>query len=258
MKVSIITSCFNRERTIRDTIESVLSQDYPDIEYILIDGNSTDGTMDIVNEYRDRISVVVSEPDGGMYEGINKGIRLATGDIVGLMHSDDVFYANDTVSTIVNEVRRTGADFVYGNGLFVKPYDMNIVVRDWISGGYTRDKVKRGWLPLHTTVYVKRHVFTICGLYDETYRISADSDWQVRCLYKESLRVSYINAYIVRMRMGGASTSFKMTRAKWREDLRMYKEHGLNAYVSLTFKVMSKVPQFAVARIKRKIRQFNR
>lgn len=255
MKVSIITSCFNREKTIRDSIESVLSQDYDNIEYIVIDGASKDHTMDIVNEYRDRISVIVSEKDNGMYEGINKGIRLATGDIIGLLHSDDVFYATDTISRIVNEFKRTHAEFVYGNGIFVSPSDMNYVVRNWQSGEYVKRKLACGWLPLHTTVYVKKDVFCKVGLYHEGYKISADSDWQLRCLYQNSLRVSYLDEYIIRMRMGGASTSFSKTMEKWREDIDLYHRMGLNPYISLTCKVLSKIPQFVIAKLGRYARK---
>ncbi|MBP5365413.1 MAG: glycosyltransferase [Bacteroidales bacterium] len=250
MKVSIITTCYNRAKTIRETIESVLSQDYPNVEYIIIDGASTDDTMSIVNEYAGRIHVVKSEPDKGMYEGINKGLRIATGDVVGLMHSDDVYYATDTISRIVKEFERTGADLVYGNGLFVKPADLNCVVRDWISGGFVKNKIRRGWLPLHTTVYVKREMFEKYGYYDEQYKIAADSEWLVRCLYKHSVNVSYINEYIVKMRMGGASTSIRLTKRKWQEDLKLYHRHGLSPYISVTCKVISKVPQFVAAKVK--------
>lgn len=121
MKISIITSCFNREATIGQAIESVLSQDYPDIEYIVVDGASKDRSLEVINRYKDRISKIISEPDKGMYEGINKGIKAATGDIIGLLHSDDFLYAKDTISRMAQEFERTGADFVYGNSLFVDP-----------------------------------------------------------------------------------------------------------------------------------------
>lgn len=252
MKVSIITSCYNREATIRESIESVLYQVYDDIEYIIVDAKSTDKTLDIINEYKDRITTIISEPDNGMYEGINKGIKLATGDIIGLLHSDDVFYADDTISRIVNEIKRTKSQLVYGNGIFVKPSNMNHIMRDWISGQYIPSKITRGWLPLHTTVFAKRQVFDIVGFYDERYKISADSDWLIRCLYKANLKVAYINDYIVRMRMGGASTSFRLTKAKWKEDLDLYHRHGLNPFFSLTCKVLSKIPQFVIAKLKHK------
>lgn len=133
MKVTIITSCYNRVKTIRGCIESVLAQDYPDIEYIVVDGASTDGSMDVINEYKDRIAKIISEPDHGMYEAINKGLRAATGDIVGLVHSDDFLFSNHTVSNIVKRFEETHADFLYGDGLFVDAVNTQKVVRNWIG-----------------------------------------------------------------------------------------------------------------------------
>lgn len=256
MKISIVTSCFNREKTIRSTIESVLSQDYDDIEYIVVDAASTDSTLSIINEYRDKINVIISEVDSGMYEGLNKGIKLATGDIIGMLHSDDVFYATDTLSLVVHEFNRTKADLVYGNGIFVSNTNSNEVVRDWVSGQYLKRRVKRGWLPLHTTVFVRREMFDLYGYYDEQYKIAADSDWLVRLLYKHTIKVSYINEYLIRMRMGGISTSFHKTKQKWIEDMKHYRCHGLNPVISLSCKILSKMPQFIFARLKRIIKRW--
>ena len=250
MKVSIITSCYNRAATIRDAVESVLSQDYNEIEYIVVDGASTDGTLSILEEYRDRIDVLISEPDGGMYEAINKGIRLATGDIIGLLHSDDVFFDRRTVSDIVSRFAKTHADLVYGDGIFVRPDAPQKVVRNWISGPYARWKVRFGWLPLHPTVYIRRECFEKYGLYDESFRISADSDFLVRYLYQARLNISYLRRYIVRMRMGGASTDVSKSRLKWSEDLRLFRKHGFNPYIALAGKISSKIPQFISARKK--------
>lgn len=252
MKVSIITSCFNREKTIRDSVESVLAQDYPDIEYIVIDGASTDRSASIVNEYKDRLAFFISEPDKGMYEGINKGLQRATGDIIGLLHSDDILYASDTISHLVKRFEETQADLVYGNGLFVDYEHSDKVIRRWISGPYKRDKIRWGWLPLHPTVYIRRNSFKAFGYYDESFQIAADSDFLVRYLYQNLLEVSYLNEYIVRMRMGGVSTSFDKTIQKWKEDFRMYKNHGLNPYISLPLKILSKVPQFINAKLGKK------
>lgn len=249
MKVSIITSCFNREKTIRDSIESVLAQDYPDIEYIVIDGASTDRSVNIINEYKNRLALFISEPDKGMYEGINKGVERATGDIIGLLHSDDILYAPDTISHLVKRFEETNADLVYGNGLFVDYTQMNKVIRRWISGPYSPNRVRWGWLPLHPTVYIRRNSFKALGYYDESYQIAADSDFLVRYLYRSQLEVSYLNEYIVRMRMGGASTSFDKTIQKWKEDFRMYKDNGINPYISLPLKILSKVPQFINAKL---------
>ena len=251
MKVSIITSCYNREATIRGAIESVLGQDYPDIEYIVVDGASKDGSMAIINEYRDRIAKVVSEPDHGMYEAINKGIRMSTGDIIGLVHSDDFLYDKHTVSAIVEEFEKTKADFVYGDGIFVNPEDTNKIVRNWRSGAYHRWKVRCGWLPLHPTCYIRRDVMMREGLYDESYKIAADSDLLVRYLYKANLKVAYLRRKIVRMRMGGLSTDSAKRKAMWNEDIRLYTAHGFWAFPTKIMKMMWKVPQFVEAKFMR-------
>ena len=244
MKITIVTACYNRFRTIGDTMESVLAQDYPHVEYIVVDGASTDGSADVIQTCASRIARVISEPDGGMYEAINKGIRAASGDIVGLLHSDDEFYSLRILSNIAEAFTLSDADIVYGNGIYVASNDSEKIVRDWISGCYGREKVKRGWLPLHPTVYAKREVFDTCGLYDESYRIAADSDMLVRMFYEHDFKVHYLNEYMVRMSMGGMSTDLSTQVKKWREDLRMYRSHGFNPYLSLTGKILSKIPQF--------------
>ena len=246
-KVSIITSCYNREKTIRGSIESVLGQDYEDIEYIVVDGASKDGSLGVINEYKDRIAKIVSEPDGGMYEGINKGLRLATGDIIGLVHSDDYLYDKGVVGRIVSHFEKGGVDMVYGNGIFVDFDNTDKIRRDWISGRYTKGKVRRGWLPLHPTVYVTREWIGKCGMYNEGYKIAADTDWLIHSLYDLEPRVEYMDEYIVRMRMGGLSTDPEKTKRKWGEDMRIYKSHGIQPQLALIGKVASKVPQFVRA-----------
>lgn len=250
MKVSIITSCYNRVRTIRSAIESVLSQDYEDIEYIIVDGASEDGTMDIVNEYRNRIAKIISERDHGMYEAINKGIRIAQGDVIGLIHSDDFFYDNHVVSRIVKKMKETGADFLYGNGLFVNPEDTGKVVRNWVGGSYRTWKVRHGWLPLHPTCYIRREVMNKRGLYNETYKIAADSDLLFRYLLGGDITVAYLNEYMVRMRMGGISTDSARRKHMWHEDVRMYQSHGLNPVITKLEKMAWKIPQFVKAKFK--------
>ncbi len=247
MKVSIITSCYNREATIRDCIESVLAQDYPNIEYIIIDGASTDGSLQIVNEYQGRVSKIISEPDRGMYEAINKGLKLATGDVIGLMHSDDFFYDTHVVTDIVNQFKESGADFLYGDGLFVNAENTDKVVRDWIGGDYRLWKVRHGWLPLHPTCYIKRSLIEKKGLYNETYKIAADSDFLLRYLIGGDATVTYLKRYIVRMRMGGMSTDSEKRKKMWKEDVRLYHSHGLNPVVTKIEKMMWKVPQFVKA-----------
>lgn len=248
MKVSIITSCFNREGTIRGAIESVLAQDYNDIEYIVIDGASKDGSISVINEYKDKITKIVSEPDHGMYEAINKGIRMATGEIIGLVHSDDFLYDNHVISDIVNIFEETKADFVYGDGVYVNSDDTTKLVRNWIGGQYYRWKVGMGWLPLHPTCYIRRDVMLREGLYDETYHIAADTDLLVRYLYKAQLKVVYMKRKIIRMRMGGLSTDSKKRKLMWDEDIRLYKSHGFKALPTKLMKMAWKIPQFVEAK----------
>lgn len=248
MKVSIITSCYNRVNTIQGAIESVLAQDYPDIEYIIVDGLSNDGSMDVINQYKGKVAKIVSERDHGMYEAINKGIRLATGDIIGLVHSDDFLYDSHVISDIVKEFENTNADFVYGDGVFVNATDINKPVRNWIGGPYYRWKVACGWLPLHPTCYIRRDVMMREGLYDESFKIAADTDLLVRYLYMARLKVVYLKRKIIRMRMGGLSTDSEKRRQMWNEDIRLYKAHGFWATPVKIMKMMWKVPQFVEAK----------
>lgn len=252
MKVSIITTCYNRVDTIRGAIESVMAQEYPDIEYIIVDGASSDGSIEtikgIIESQNYRIKFV-SEKDYGMYEAINKGIRMATGDIIGLVHSDDMLYDNRVISDIVKRFEETGADFVYGDGVYVNAENINRPVRNWIGGPYYRWKVRCGWLPLHPTCYIRRDVMMREGLYDESYKIAADTDLLVRYLYKTHLKVEYMHRRIIRMRMGGLSTDSQKRKQMWNEDVRLYAAHGFRpAIITKLMKMAWKVPQFVEAK----------
>lgn len=252
MRISIITSCYNREATIRSAIESVLGQDYPNIEYIIVDGASTDGSAEAicnaVTEYKNKVRFI-SEPDSGMYEAINKGIRMATGDYIGLVHSDDFLYSPQTISAIVSRLEQTRADFLYGDGLFVDPNNTDKIIRKWIGGSYRLWKVRHGWLPLHPTCYIRREIMEKRGLYNESYKIAADSDLLFRYLLGGDLTVTYLPEFIVRMRMGGLSTDSAKRKQMWHEDIRMYHSHGMNATITKIEKMLWKVPQFVRARL---------
>ena len=252
MKTSIITSCYNRVSTIRGAIESVLAQDYADIEYIIVDGASTDGSVEAIQEAiagKEGQVKFISEPDHGMYEAINKGIRMATGDYIGLVHSDDFLYSSHTISDIVKRLKETRADFLYGDGLFVNPENTDKVVRKWIGGTYRLWKVRHGWLPLHPTCYIRRDVMEKLGGYDESYMIAADTDLLVRYLLDNHVKTDYLKKYIVRMRMGGMSTDNSRRAKMWKEDIRVYSSHGFK-HVTLTKieKMLWKVPQFVMAK----------
>lgn len=248
MKVSIITTCYNRAATIQGAIESVLAQDNPNIEYIIVDGLSNDGSIDVINRYKDRVAKIVSERDHGMYEAINKGIRMATGDIIGLVHSDDFLYDNHVISDVVKMFKDTNADFLYGDGVFVNANDINKPVRNWVGGTYHRWKVACGWLPLHPTCYIRRDIMMQEGLYDESYKIAADSDLLFRYLYMANLKVTYLKRKIIRMRMGGLSTDSAKRKQMWDEDVRMYRSHGRWGVATKIMKMMWKVPQFVEAK----------
>lgn len=246
-KVTIVTACYNRAATIRETIESVLAQDYEHVEYIIIDGASTDGTQGIVEEYASRLAHFVSEPDHGMYEALNKGLRMATGDIIGWVHSDDVLYDTHTLSAIVDAFKSSQAQVVYADGLFVRSDRPNAVVRNWIGGTYRPWKVRHGWLPLHPTCYIRRDYLTQVGLYDESFKIAADTEWLLRVLLHPDLHIHYLRRYVIRMRMGGLSTDLSQRKLMWSEDLRAFCMHGLSPRWTKLQKMAWKIPQFISA-----------
>lgn len=229
MKVSVITVCYNRKATIEQSIKSVLDQDYPDIEYIVVDGNSSDGTQDIIESYSDKISQYVSERDNGMYDAINKGLNMATGDIVGLMHSDDVFYDVTVISKIVEVFKNNpNTDAIYGNGIYVTNDNEQKIVRNRIGGEYDYKRLKSGWLPLHPTVYIKKTIIDKYGNYNLNFKIASDTEFLLRYLFKHKISMTYLNAYIVKMRMGGLSTNYKRALEVLKEDYNIYKFHQIS------------------------------
>ena len=247
MRVTIITVCYNRKNTIAKAIQSVLEQNYNDIDYIVIDGNSTDGTKEIIETYRDKISQYISEPDKGMYDAINKGLKLATGDIIGLMHSDDEFYDKKVISRIVSRFdSEKFTEGVYGDGVYVSNDKQERLIRNRIGGIFSLKKVKKGWLPLHPTVYLKKNIIDKYGLYNLDFKIASDTEFLLRYLYKYEIKMSYVDSYIVKMRMGGMSTSFKRAFEVLQEDYRIYKFHGLAAMGTVFLKKTSALKQYIV------------
>ena len=207
-KLSIITVCYNSEKTIRDAIESVLSQDYPEIEYIVIDVLSNDNTINIINEYRGGISKFISEPDQGIYAAMNKGIKYSTGDIVGILNSDDFFENSFVISDVVNHFKsHPAASLVIGNVVYVEPNNAEKITRFYSSARFKRWKLRFGWMPPHTATFIKKTVFEKVGNYSVNYKISADYELFVRMLMVHNLAYSKINKVLVRMRSGGVSTS---------------------------------------------------
>lgn len=247
MRITVITVCYNRKATIEKAVKSVLEQNYPNIEYIVIDGNSTDGTKEIIESYRDRISQYVSEPDKGMYDAINKGLQLATGDVIGLMHSDDEFYDEKVIAKIVARFNYDpSVEGVYGDGVYVSNDTEERLIRNRIGGAFSLQKVKSGWLPLHPTVYLKKSIIDKHGLYNLDFRIASDTEFLLRYLYKYKIKMDYINTYIVKMRMGGMSTNAKRAFEVLYEDYKIYKYHGLTAFRVVFLKKSIALRQYLV------------
>ncbi|UFH45656.1 glycosyltransferase [Flavobacterium galactosidilyticum] len=247
MKISIITVCYNRKSTIEKAIKSVLEQNYSDIEYIIIDGNSIDGTKEIIENYRDKVSHFISEPDKGMYDAINKGLQLATGDVIGLMHSDDEFYDKNVLDRIVSRFNSDSTiEGVYGDGVYVSNDQEERLIRDRVGGIFSIKKIKKGWLPLHPTVYLKKSIIDKNGLYNLDFKIASDTEFLLRYLYKYEIKMSYINSYIVKMRMGGMSTNLNYAIKVLFEDYKIYKFHGLAAFIAVFLKKSLALRQYLV------------
>ncbi|MDO8803165.1 MAG: glycosyltransferase family 2 protein [Elusimicrobiota bacterium] len=237
MRVSIITVALNAKATIEDTITSVLGQGYKDIEYIIIDGGSTDGTLEVINKYKNRISKVVSEPDNGMYDAINKGVRIATGEIVGLLHADDLYVDKDVVGAIVEEFK-PGVDSVYADLVYVERENIEKVVRYYDSSAFNVSKFAYGWMPAHPACFFRKSVYDKHGLYKNDYLIAADYELLVRFYAKFKITHRYLHKVIVKMRSGGVSTkNFKSNITLNREIVRACRENGVETNI---FKVYLK------------------
>jgi glycosyltransferase involved in cell wall biosynthesis len=247
--VSIITVAFNSATTIGEAIESVLSQDYPAIEYLVIDGGSTDGTAEIVREFGDRIDTFVSEPDRGIYDAMNKGIRLARGSVVGMLNSDDVYTDTRTVSDLIEAMQRESTDSVFGDVIYVDKEDTGRIVRYYSSRRWNPRRFRFGWMPAHPTFFVKREWYERCGLFSLDYRIAADFEMLVRLLYVAGVSYTYVGRPIVRMRSGGASASgWSNSLAINREIVRACRAHGIWTGLSLmALKVPAKLLEFSVS-----------
>jgi glycosyltransferase involved in cell wall biosynthesis len=249
LKISVITAVYNRVGTIGDAIDSVRSQRHPDIEHVLIDGASTDGTREAIVHRLNAASRFVSEPDKGIYDALNKGIRHASGDVIGFLHADDLFAAPDTLSRVAAAFEDSSVDAVYGDLVYVRKEDTDAVVRWWTAGEFSPAALARGWMPPHPTVYVRRDVYRRLGVFDTSLRIAADYDFMLRMLASGTVRTAYIPEVMVRMRVGGASNrSLRNIVRKSREDYRAMRRHGIGAVQALAWKNLSKIGQFLPAR----------
>lgn len=243
MKVSIITVCYNSAKTIRDTLESVKSQTYGNIEYIVVDGKSTDETIDIVNEYSHIVTKLVSEPDKGIYDAMNKGISMATGEVVGILNSDDFFTSPDVLLTVVNTFRSNNIDALYGDVHFVNPNNLSKPVRYYSSKIFKPWLFRFGFMPAHPSFYMRRRCYLTHGLYSLDYKIAADYDLLIRYLYKEKIDYKYINKDFVAMKMGGISTKGIISRISLNKEIvKACRKYGIYTnMLFLSFKYLYKI-----------------
>jgi len=243
MKISIVTTSFNSADTIKDTIDSVLSQNYENIEYVIADGGSKDGTVEVIKSYTDPRIRWISEPDKGIYDGMNKGIKMSTGDVVGILNSDDFYKNNDVISSVVNEFADEKTEAVFGDVRFVNPDNLKKTVRYYSSKNFKPSKFRFGFMPAHPTFFTKKKWFDKLGYYQTDYKIAADYELLIRFLYKHKLAYKYIPLDMIVMRTGGASTrSIKSNYILNKEIVRGCKENGITTFMwLLTFKYFVKV-----------------
>lgn len=201
----MITVVRNRKDTIREAIESVLSQTYNNTEYIVVDGSSNDGTTEIIQEYQERISKFISEPDEGIYDAMNKGIKLATGDIIGILNGDDLYAGSDILETVAREFMTKDIDCLYGDLVYVDEKDTSKVIRYWKSCSFEKGLFERGWHPPHPTFFTRRECYEKYGCFNLDFKIAADYELMLRFLNRYGLKSMYLPRVMVRMRMGGES-----------------------------------------------------
>lgn len=245
MKVSIITATWNSEATIKFALDSVGAQNYPDIQHIIIDGQSKDGTLNLVERYGLKTVKVLSEADNGLYDALNKGLKLASGDIIGFLHSDDVFANNHVIYDLVDAFENNDIDAVYGDLEYVASENVEKVIRYWRSKKFVFSALKKGWMPPHPTFFMKADHYEKLGGFDLKYKISSDYDHLLRCLLTEDFNAYYLPSVITKMRVGGVSNrSIKNIILKMVEDVSIMREHGISPLTALLGKNFSKLIQF--------------
>lgn len=245
MKFSIITAVRNRASTLGDALDSLAVQSHRDYEHIVQDGGSTDGTLDLLESRLDPRRSVVSEPDGGIYDALNRALRRATGDVVGLLHSDDIFAHPEVLANVARLFDETGSDAVYGELDYVGFDDTSRVIRHWRSGDYRPDKLRRGWMPPHPALFLRRKVIETWGGYDTSYQIAADYDSILRYFGKGGITAVWLPEVIVKMRVGGESNrSLGRILRKSREDYRALRANQVGGIGALAWKNFGKLGQF--------------
>ena len=230
MKISLITASYNSAATIRDTLQSVATQTWPHIEHIIIDGYSLDDTLGIVSQFP-HITHIISEKDKGIYDAMNKGIALATGDIIGIINSDDFYTGNNVISAVLREFEDETVDVVYGDIQYVKATNTDKVVRTWRSGNFDPKKFYYGWMPPHPALFVRKQLYEQFGTFNISLRTSADYEFMLRILLRNNRQAKYIPEILVKMRTGGASNASLAHRLKAnREDRKAWQLNGIKPW----------------------------
>jgi glycosyltransferase involved in cell wall biosynthesis len=246
MKISIITVCYNSEKYIESAINSVLSQDYTDIEYIIIDGNSQDQTKEIIKKYLDRIHKFISEPDKGIYDAMNKGLNLATGEIIGFLNSDDLYIDNTIITQVVASFRQSNCDILYGDLYYVKADNPDIIIRKWKTKSFKNESFKRGWHPPHPTFIVRKNIYLKYGYFNCQFKLAADFELMLRFLEKYKVKSTYLCKSIVKMRLGG--TTNKNIKNIIIQNIECYKAFIINdldvSIIYPLYRLLPKIKQF--------------
>ena len=244
LKISVITVSLNSEQTILKAINSLKSQDYKNIEHIIIDGCSTDMTMNIIELNAKPDTIIISEPDNGIYDAINKGINLSTGDVIGLLHSDDVFASNDIITKIAQVFKNANTGYCYGNLEYADRNNNSKFKRVWISKEYNYNLLMNGWMPPHPTLFIRKDVTEKIGLYDLKYRISSDYDYTIRLFSELTIVGKYIDRTIIKMGFGGASgNSPKKLFLKSLEDYYIVRDNKIGGLRVILKKKIKKILQ---------------
>lgn len=245
MRVSLITVTYNAVQHLRHCLESVLGQDYPALEYIVVDGGSTDGSLPLIRSYGEAIARVISEPDEGIYDAMNKGIGLATGDIIGLLNADDFYAHEGVISRVVAAFQANPTDTVFGDLVYVEEDDLDKVVRYYPGRGFHHRKMRRGIMPPHPTFFARRGMYEQYGYFDQHYRICADFDLMLRWFHHHEVSYQHIPEVLVKMRTGGASTQgLRSTRMINREILHSLRKNGIPSNLPLIYsKYLTKIFQ---------------
>ncbi|MBP1680100.1 MAG: glycosyl transferase, family 2 [Proteobacteria bacterium] len=248
MKVSIVTVVWNNKDTIKYAIESVLSQTYPNVEYIIIDGASTDSTIEIIKGYGNKINKFISEPDHGIYDAMNKGLKLATGDVIGILNSDDMYINNHIIEKIIKIFELHNVDSLFADLVFVRSDNLERTIRYYDSSKCLPNNFKKALYPAHPTFFVKREIYEKYGYFKTDYKIAADFDLMARFLYTHNISYYYLQEPIIKMRIGGVSTSLKSLYINTIEQLRVCKENGIKTNIG---QILLKYPSKLIGLIRK-------